>query len=243
MLEAEIHSIHQMTPRVKQFQLRRTDGDAFDYAPGQHTRLHFEDDGEYTDDGDDEEVVRPYTPTSLPGTARLTLAIKRYDDGTASRYMHDREPGDVVTIEEPDGNLYLRDLDEDVVLLASGTGITPQMAMLRHHLRAGSGDTHFVFGEKTQAHLMYRETLDGLEAEHDGLAVTYVLSDEEWAGRTGHVQEHVADVVDDLASAHVYVCGVPEMVVETKERLDDLGVPDDQVESEGWEEDEVSVEA
>lgn len=243
MLDAEVTSIHRMTSRVKQFQLRRTDGGTFEYEPGQHTHLHFEDAGEYTDDGEAEEVVRPYTPTSLPGTSRLTLAIKRYDDGTASRYMHDREPGDVITIEEPDGNLYLRDLDEDVVLLASGTGLTPDVAMLRHHLREGSGDTHLVFGEKTQADLMYRETLDGLEAEHDGLSVTYVLSDEEWAGRTGHAQEHVDDVVADLASAHVYVCGVPGMVVETKERLDELGVPDGQVFSEGWEEDEVSVEA
>jgi ferredoxin-NADP reductase len=43
-----------MTPRVKQFVLEadRT----FEYEPGQHTTLHFEN-----SDGDEE--TRPYTPT------------------------------------------------------------------------------------------------------------------------------------------------------------------------------------
>lgn len=242
MLEAEITSIHRMTPRVKQFQLRRTDGAVFDYRPGEHTQLHFEDDGEYTDEGDDEEVVRPYTPTTLPGTGKVTLAIKRYDDGTASTYMHDREPGDRITIEEPDGNLYLRDLDRDVVFVSTGTGITPPMAMLRHYLREGSGEAHFLYGEKTQEDVMYRETLDGLAAEHEALTVAYSLSEEEWAGYTGHVQEHLEDVLDSVEERDFYVCGVPAMVVETKDRLDDLGVPDERVHSEGWEEDEVTEE-
>ena len=254
MLEAEITSIHEMTPRVKQLQLRRLDGGTFDYDPGQHTRLHFEDGGEYTDsgngegqDGEDggetEEVVRPYTPTTLPGTDEVTLAIKRYDDGTASVYAHDREPGDVVTIEEPDGNLHLRDLDRDVVFVSTGTGITPPMAMLRHYLREGSGEAHFLYGEKTQADVMYRETLDGLAAEHDDLSVAYSLSEEEWAGYTGHVQEHLEDAIGTLEGRHFYVCGVPEMVVQTRERLDELGVPDDRVFTEGWEDDEVTEES
>lgn len=240
MLEAEITSIHRMTPRVKQFQLRRRDGEAFDFTPGEHTRLHFEGSGDLAEEG--EEVVRPYTPTTLPGTERVTLAIKRYDDGTASAYMHDRAPGDTITIEEPDGNLYLRDLGEDVVFLSTGTGITPPMAMLRHFLREGSGEATFLYGEKTQEDVMYRETLDGLAAEHDELSVAYCLSEEEWPGYTGHVQEHVADALDGLEGKDFYVCGVPEMVVQTKERLDDLGVPDDRVFSEGWEDDEVTEE-
>ena len=252
MLSAEVRSIHDVTPRVKQFKIRRTDGATFDFEPGQHTRLHVEDDGEYTgegdgeeengEDGDDGEIVRPYTPTTLPGTDEVTLAIKRYDDGTASRYMHDRDPGDAITIEEPGGNLYLRDLERDIVFVSTGTGITPPMAMLRHYLRAGGGEAHFLYGEKTQADVMYRETLDGLAAEHEELSVAYSLSEEEWPGYTGHVQEHIEDALGDVEGRHFYVCGVPEMVVQTTERLADLGVPDDHVFTEGWENDEVSGE-
>lgn len=233
-MDAQVESIHRLTPRVKQFRLERTDGGTFDHEPGQHTRLHLDRDGE--------EVVRPYTPTSLPGTAQLTLAIKRYADGTASTHMHERDRGDVVAIEEPEGDLYLRDLGRDLAFLATGTGMTPTMAMLRQALREGTGEVELLLGEKTQADLLYRETLDALAAEHERFSVTYVLSEEDWAGRTGHVQAHLEDVLGDLAGRDYYLCGVPAMVVETKERLADRGVPDGQVYTEGWEEDEVADE-
>ena len=85
---------------------------------------------------------------------------------------------------------------------------------------------------------MYRETLDQLATEHDRLSVIYSLSEEDWDGPTGHVQDHLDDRLDGL-DRDFYVCGVPEMVVDTKDRLDELGVPDDRVFSEGWEDGEV----
>jgi len=47
----------------------------------------------------------------------LALAIKRYENGTASTWMHDREVGDDITISMLGGNLYLHDLDRDTVFL------------------------------------------------------------------------------------------------------------------------------
>lgn len=224
---ATLTSVHQMTPRVKQYVLH-TPGHTFDYKPGQHTVLSF-------GRGDD-MVARPYTPVTLPGTDKLVLAIKRYDGGAMSTWMSNRIPGDTVSVDPLSGNLFLRAPDRDAVFLSTGTGITPMMAMLRHYLRDGSGRAYFLYGERTQADIMFRETLDQLDAAHDALTVAYSLSDEQWAGRTGHVQSHLDEVVDDLDAADFYVCGVPQMVVDTKEALADRGVPADRVYSEGWEE-------
>ena len=231
--DATITSIHQMTPRVKQFVIEADE--AFEFEPGQHTTVRFERDDP---EEEDEQVVRPYTATNTPGNERLTLAIKRYDDGTASVYMHEREVGDVVTLGDLGGNLTLRNTDEDAVFVSTGTGITPMIAMLKQYLEVGTGDVDFFYGEKNQENIMYRETLDQLAAEHDELSVVYSLSDEEWAGPTGHVQDHLDERLDGL-DRDFYVCGVPGMVVDTKERLDDLGVDDDRVFSEGWEDGEV----
>lgn len=232
--DATITSIHRMTPQVKQFVIEADE--AFEFEPGQHTTVRFERDD--PDDEEDEQVVRPYTATNTPGNERLTLAIKRYDDGTASVYMHEREVGDIVTLGDLGGNLTLRNTDEDAVFVSTGTGITPMIAMLKQYLEVGTGDVDFFYGEKNQENIMYRETLDQLAAEHDELSVVYSLSDEEWGGPTGHVQDHLDDHLDGL-DRDFYVCGVPGMVVETKERLDDLGVDDDRVFSEGWEDGEV----
>lgn len=232
--EATITSIHQMTPRVKQFVVEADDEFAFE--PGQHTTVRFERDD--PDEDEDEQVVRPYTATNTPGGNEITLAIKRYDDGTASEYMHERETGDSVTLGDLGGNLTLRDTDEDVAFVSTGTGITPMMAMVKQYLEVGTGEAHFFYGEKNQENVMYRETIDQLATEHDQLSVVYSLSEEDWDGPTGHVQDHLDAHLDGL-DRDFYVCGVPAMVVDTKDRLAELGVSDDRVFSEGWEDGEV----
>lgn len=79
-------------------------------------------------------VYRPYSPVNQPGTNRLVLAVKRYDDGICSAWLHERDVGDPVSLMPPSGNLSLRDLDRDVAFLSTGTGLTPLIAMLSLYL-------------------------------------------------------------------------------------------------------------
>ncbi len=226
---AELRSVDQITPTVKQFQLE-LDGKKWDFEPGQHTVIKFEDEN-------GEEVERPYTPINLPNTEKFVLAIKKYDDGTASVWMHERELGDEVEVEEPHGNLHIEDYDNDIVLISTGTGATPMYAMLRDYLENGNGEVYYFHGEKTQEHLIFQESLDQLEAEHDNLEVIYSLSDEEWSKRTGFIQEHIPEVLDSMDDKDFYICGVPQMVVDTEELLQDEGVDEDSIITEGWESD------
>jgi len=227
-LDTVVTSIHSVTPRVKQFVLE-ADDHTFDHRPGQHVSVAFRDD-------DGELVVRPYSPVSRPGSSRLALAVKRYPGGTCSTWIHEREVGDTVPLLDPSGNLFLRNPDRNTVFLSTGTGITPMIAMLKALLGEGTGRATFVVGERTQEDLMYRETLDHLSADHARLSVHYVLSDEDWPGRTGYVQDHLTDVIAEGTDAHVFLCGVPEMVVETQSRLrSDFSVSEDQLFVEGWE--------
>ncbi len=219
-------SIHQMTPHVKQY-LLRADDTSFEYKPGQHTCITFERDGEV--------IRRPYTPVNLPGTPIVALGIKTYANGTCSRWMDSREHGDTVHLTPFGGNLHLRSLDRNVVFLSTGTGITPMIAMLRHYLRDGTGQATFLYGERTQQDIMYRETIDLLDAEHDALSVGYALSDEDWDGPTGHIQDHLDAYVDTFEDTDFYICGVPQMVVDTEDVLYEHGVDDQHIINEGWE--------
>ncbi|WP_459191659.1 ferredoxin--NADP reductase [Halosimplex sp. J119] len=235
-LSVTVADVHRMTPNVKQFRLVADDHE-FRYEPGQHTAVHFELDGE--------DETRPYTAANLPGTNQLVLAIKRYDDGNGSVYMHERTPGDEIEIDPVDGNLSVRRFDRDAVFVATGTGITPLYPMLKQYARVGVGDAHFVFGERDEEHLIFRESLDQLNAEHESLSVDYVLSDpdDEWEGRTGHVQDHLLEILGvDLEDADCYLCGVPEMVVETQDLLESAGVDGESIFTEGWEADEADSE-
>ncbi len=231
-LDATLESVHPLTPRVKQF-LLHVEGHTFDFTPGQHVSVEFED-------ADGNRRYRPYSPVSQPGTDRLALTVKRYPEGAGSTWMHERTVGDTIPVTSPSGNLGLRDPNRDTVFLATGTGLTPLLSMVRRYVDVGDGQATLLFGERTQEDLMYRETLDLLAASHEAFLVRYVLSGEDWAGPTGYVQDHLPAVVDDRSTSHFYICGVPEMVVETKEVLSDLGVSEERVFTEGWEEGEVA---
>lgn len=229
-LEATVTSMQQLTPDVTEFVIE-TDDHVFEYEPGHHVRIHYEEDAA------GKGMARPYTATSLPGTTELTLAIKHYEDGAASTYMHEREVGDTLLIEEPAGGFSLRDLDTDVVFVASGTGITPMVAMLRQYLAEGTGEASLLFGERDRDHLIYRDLLNQFAAAHDELSVSYSLSDpdEDWDGPTGNVQDHLEDVLSTFDDKHFYICGVPTMVVDTSELLLTQGVANERIFTEGWE--------
>jgi ferredoxin-NADP reductase len=227
LLDATVRSIAPLTPRVRQL-LLRAEGHTFEHRPGQHVSVRRD-----TDDG---PVFRPYSPVSLPGTDTIALAVKRYDDGVCSPWLHEREVGDTITFTPPSGNLHLHAPDRDALFLATGTGLTPMLAMLSQYVREGTGRAVLLFGERTQEDLMYRATLDRLAAGHAGVTVRYVLSDADWHGPTGYVQDHLGAALDLLDAPHAYVCGVPEMVVETKAALQNAGHPTDDLFSEGWEE-------
>ncbi len=226
--EATVVDTYRITPRVSGFRLR-VPGHEFEYRPGQHTTVRFE--------SGSEEIIRPYTPTNLPGSEELALTVKRYDDGLASAYIHQKRPGDTVRIGPMEGSLSLADPGRDVAFLASGTGLTPMMAMLRQYIREGDGHAHVVLGEKREETIIHRETINELAANNPDLSVTFVLSDPnwEWTGRIGYVQEHIDDLFGEFTERDFYVCGVPPMVVQTKERLTELGAPDGRIHSEGWE--------
>ena len=226
LLDATVTATSPVTPRVRQL-LLRVEGHTFDHDPGQHVSVRYEPD-------DEGPIYRPYSPVSGPGTDTLALAVKRYDDGTCSVWLHEREVGDAVPLMPPSGNLHLRALDRDVAFIATGTGLTPMLAMLDPYLRDGSGQARLLFGERTQADLMYRPLLDRLAASHPRFEAHYVLSGEDWAGPTGYVQDHLARL-DALEAPQVYLCGVPEMVVETRSALRATGVPSEDLFSEGWE--------
>lgn len=241
-LDTTLISRQMLTPDTAQFVLHAP-GHTFDFAPGQHVGVAYE--------SDDKLVHRSYSPVSLPGTDTLALMVTRYDDGTCSVWLHERDIGETVSLTDPSGNLSLQDPDQDAVFLATGTGLTPMLAMLQQYLDVGRGHATLVYGERTLDDIPYRDMLDLWAASEESLSVTYALSDadaEPYADmsgengnariRHGYVQTHLGDVLDSdaIANAHVYVCGVPEMVVQTEETLTaDLAIDEDRVFTEGWE--------
>lgn len=225
MEEAKVVDITEISPDVNQYTLQLKHG-VFDGEPGQHTVIS-------TDDG----LRKPYSVLTLDGNEAVFM-IRDVDNGGVSTYMANQNVGDTVQV-KPDitGNLTLEDPERPVAFISTGTGITPMIGMIQQYIRDGDKDAHFVFGDKNTNQLLYKGMLEQYELIYD-VESTYVLSRESWSGREGYVQEHIDDVIDDVhedTERDFYVCGVPPMVVATKEKLAELGVPKERIHSEGWE--------
>lgn len=230
MDKAKVVDVTEISPDVNQYTLRLEEG-VFEGQPGQHTVIS-------TDDG----FRKPYSVLTLEEDEAVFM-IRDVGNGGVSTYMAEQNVGDTVEVKSNiNGNLTLDDPERPVAFISTGTGITPMIGMLQEYVREGSEDAHFIFGDKNTDQLLYKEMLEQYELVYD-VESTYVLSRESWNGREGYVQEHINDVIDDAhedTERDFYVCGVPPMVVATKEKLRELGVPDERIHSEGWEDNVVN---
>lgn len=230
MDKAKVVDVTEISSDVNQYTLRLEEG-VFKGQPGQHTVIS-------TDDG----FRKPYSVLTLEEDEAVFM-IRDVGNGGVSTYMAEQNVGDTVEVKSNiNGNLTLDDPERPVAFISTGTGITPMIGMLQEYVREGSEDAHFIFGDKNTDQLLYKEMLEQYELVYD-VESTYVLSRESWNGREGYVQEHINDVIDDAhedTERDFYVCGVPPMVVATKEKLRELGVPDERIHSEGWEDNVVN---
>lgn len=226
MEDATVVDITRLSPDVRQYTVE-VNGTDLNGNAGQHLLIQ-------NDTGD----VKPYSIIAARGN-RAILMIRNYGGEGVSNYMGERQVGDVIQL-DPNirGNLELQNSDRPIALLSTGTGVTPMMGLLQDYINQGcTKDAVFMFGDKTTDQLLYKNILQQYELLHD-VSAAYVLSRDNWSGRQGYVQEHIEDVIPNVGpdtDRDFYVCGVPKMVVQTKEKLKDLGVPPEQIHSEGWE--------
>jgi CDP-4-dehydro-6-deoxyglucose reductase len=78
-----------------------------------------------------------------------------------------------------------------------------------------------LFGVRYEESLLYREEFEALAAAHPQFRFVPTLTrpGNSWTGRTGRVQQHLADLLGGRTDVDVYVCGLKEMVNEVRDLL------------------------
>jgi glycine betaine catabolism B len=230
MLTATVKEIKQQTHDTKSYILE-LENETMDFKPGQHIIVVFEKDGK--------KVFRPYSLTSLPkDLPKFQLCIKRYDKGTASAYLHERKAGDKITFNKAIGKLFLRNREKENVFIATGTGITPMMGMIRQLIDENIGNNMWLFfGVRTENDIIFRQEFQEFAEKNRNFHFIVSLSnpDNNWKGKKGHIQDCMEKYIKDFGNKDYYVCGVPKMVTQTIEKLKNSGVKEESIYSEGWE--------
>jgi NAD(P)H-flavin reductase len=211
---ATLRRVEELTPSTKHFEWEIAGG-AFDFYAGQFVSLKVSRPGG--------EEARPYSIASAPrGDARFDLCLNRVEGGYVSNYLCDLAAGASVEISGPHGAFVVgRPVEQDLVFIATGTGIAPIRGMLADLFAAGEApaqDVWLLFGVRHPETILYRAEFDALAAAHPRFHFVPTLSRPPagWKAETGYVQEHLRRIFAGRRDFKAYICGLKAMVDEVR---------------------------
>jgi ferredoxin-NADP reductase len=181
---------------------------------------------------DGSQAQRLYSIASAPEAPLLSLTVERIADGEVSPYLvAEVRAGDRFELRGPIGGhfVWTAALGGPLFLIAGGSGVVPLMAMLRHRLAVGSrAPAVLLYSSRTFEDVIYREELDRLAANGDGLRVVHTLTRARppgWTGGARRIDREMLAAVGFPASAqpHVFICGPTSLVESAGQLLLDLG--------------------
>ena len=232
----KVSKVFRETPNVKTFRLVEPSGRGlpFSYLPGQFLTL--------SAFIDKKKVSRSYTIASSPTEVSFCdLSIKKEDQGTFSRYLHDliRE-GDLIDVKGPSGLFVFTGVEADsVVLIGAGIGVTPMMSVLRFlTTKAWPGKIILFFAFRNLEDYIFRRELEELKSKTPNFKLVVTASGQagsNWNGMRGRItKELLATAVPDFASSRVHLCGPVPFMEEMKKLLSELNVPKEAIKTEAF---------
>ncbi|MBF6451152.1 ferredoxin--NADP reductase [Nocardia elegans] len=169
-----------------------------DYRPGQFLTVRIPDIGSGS--------ARCYSLSSSPHTdPAMKFTVKRVVGGHGSNWLCDTvRAGDELEVLPPAGVFVPASLDESVVLVAGGSGITPVMAIAKSILFAGSGDVVLIYANRDQESVIFAAELRELESRFaERFSVVHVLESVQ-----GYpTRRALSMLLRPLRDRSAYICG------------------------------------
>ena len=140
--------------------------------------------------------------------------------------------GDVLQVELPHGDFFLREgSDRPLLLIAGGTGFAPVKSIMDHIIKRNIERPVTLFwGARDPAGLYAPDVVSKWLKQRPSLRYEPVISGpvdaSAWSGRRGLVHHAVLESFDSAKDFDVYACGAPGMVQAVRTALEDQrGLP------------------
>ena len=171
---------------------------------------------------------RSYSLANAPSADTIELHIRHVPQGKfSSEYLPSLKVGDILNIEFPKGDFYLRPGNSPIILLASGTGFAPIqsiLTVLEKNDQIGLATLYWVARSKKDLYAL--DKIKKIQESHPEFRFIPVLSEptesDNWQGRQGFVHQAVLDDFESLENHMVYACGAPIMVQSAKKDFSSL---------------------
>lgn len=159
--------------------------------------------------------------------------------GICSSYIFSRKPGDKVMISGPYGEFHIKKTEREMVYIGGGAGMAPLRSHIFHlfHTLRTDRKVSYWYGARSKREVFYEEDFRKIEKEFPNfkfnLALSEPLPEDNWDGYKGFIHQ-VA--LDNYLSKHpepeeveYYLCGPPIMNESVLRMLDNLGVPEENI--------------
>lgn len=159
--------------------------------------------------------------------------------GICSSYVFSLKPGDKVVVSGPYGEFFIKDTDKEMVYVGGGAGMAPLRSHIFHLFQTLKSDrkVSFWYGARSKREVFYEEEFRKIEKEFPNfkfnIALSEPLPEDKWSGYTGFIHQVV---LDNYLSKHeepeeieYYLCGPPVMNDAVLKMLDNLGVPEENI--------------
>lgn len=164
------------------------------------------------------EEPRLYSIASGNRDRMIRLLYNIKPDGEISPGLAELKKGDTLFVSAPFGSFY--GTSEPAVFIASGTGIAPFVSMLRSGLQK---DKVLIHGGRTLDSFYFREEMESVLGTDNYVCC---CSQENGEGvYEGRLTAYLREQEDLPADRKYYLCGLAEMVVESRDILIEKGIP------------------
>ncbi len=223
----DITSVEQLTKDAVAISLRIPESltEKYQYTQGQYLTFKAEIDGK--------DIRRSYSICSSVQEQKLTVGIKRIDGGVFSNKANeDFAKGLKLEVLPPQGHFYTElrgDNKKNYLLLAVGSGITPNLSHLQSILQTEPNSTvTLIYGNKSTPLMMFRDKLCHLKNAYltrFRWINLFTLEEHEAELFNGRINGekllalHNAKVIDINSFDDVFICGPEEMTINVEEFL------------------------
>lgn len=227
----KIIRIEQETSTTRRFWIQATEHERFDFKPGQFVTL------DLPIHEKPNKRWRSYSIASWPdGTNIFELVIVLLEGGLGTTYLfNEAGVGTELTFRGPQGVFLMpENLDKDLFLICTGTGVAPFRSMIHHILNHNipHQNIYLIFGCRKTGDCLYGNELKQLEKELAGFYYIPTFSQEQDGDaslRKGYVHAIYEEICRQncenavMKPAYFYLCGWKAMIDEAKQRIIGLG--------------------
>ncbi|MDH3349086.1 MAG: FAD/NAD(P)-binding protein [Desulfobulbaceae bacterium] len=166
---------------------------------------------------------------SRPGSFELTIR----KTGKLTNAFHQLQAGDVIGVRGPYGKPFpMEELKgKDLLFVAGGIGLAPLRSAIIYALdhRNDYGTIQVLYGSKQPDEQCFNVDLQEWQDQGVDCLVTVDKGDENWSGRVGLVTKLLEEINLTSNKLTALVCGPGIMIRFVLERLQEMGLSDDQM--------------